>query len=58
MSLTKRQIDKAGRLYGLAMAALADSGGTESEAEMAVMDRSRGTPRIRSVAARKDWRLH
>ncbi|NUY01436.1 hypothetical protein [Paraburkholderia youngii] len=41
MALTKKQIDKAGRFYGLAMAAHADSGGATSADESAVMDRSR-----------------
>jgi hypothetical protein len=41
MTLTPKQIDKAGRLLGLAMAAHADSGGATSDDESAVMDRSR-----------------
>ncbi|AQH05630.1 hypothetical protein A9R05_42170 (plasmid) [Burkholderia sp. KK1] len=41
MSLTKKQIDKAARLYSLAIVANADSGGAENELETDVMDRSR-----------------
>ncbi len=37
MALTKAQIGKAARLYGLAMAAHADSGGSETDDEMRVM---------------------
>lgn len=41
MALTKKQIDRAGRLYGLAVVANADSGGAENDDETKVMDRSR-----------------
>ena len=37
MALTKAPIGKAARLYGLAMAAHADSGGSETDDEMRVM---------------------
>lgn len=40
MSLTKRQIERAGRLYGLAMAAHSDAAGAESQIEAAVMARA------------------
>ena len=41
MSLTKKRIDKAARLYSLAIVANADSGGAENEDECSVMDRAR-----------------
>ncbi|WP_186214697.1 hypothetical protein [Burkholderia gladioli] len=41
MSLTKKQIDMAARLYSLAIVANADSGGAETEDQCSVMDRSR-----------------
>ncbi|HIH2744983.1 TPA: hypothetical protein ACYLN4_000652 [Burkholderia lata] len=41
MALTKKQIDKAGRLYGLAVVANGDAGGAENEDETNVMERSR-----------------
>lgn len=41
MALTKRQIRKAARLYGLAMAAHTDSVGATTDDEMSVMNRSR-----------------
>lgn len=37
MALTKNQIRKAARLYGLVMAAHADAGGAETEDETRVM---------------------
>jgi hypothetical protein len=37
MALTKMQVLKAARLYGLAMAAHADSGGSETDDETRVM---------------------
>lgn len=40
MALTKRQITKAGRLYGLAMAAWADGAGMDND-EIRVMQASR-----------------
>jgi hypothetical protein len=40
MALTKKQVIKAARLYGLAMAAHADAGGAETDDETHVMHAS------------------
>ncbi|WP_080423745.1 hypothetical protein [Burkholderia ubonensis] len=40
MALTKRQLDRAARLYGLAVLSNQDTGGAESDDEAAVMERA------------------